>query len=181
MTELEGASYSSSTKVGQSTMQGIIDGINSMSTKVNNTVSSALSVTTGYANQMQAQVKTSTTSIMNSIADSIADAYKRVTICIGNMEDSIISSVSRMIGSLSNLIVLIKDIDNQDFVRYNSNIISSIGKSSNKDTKSSGKDKNEQKDIVKRTYVFYSNKSIDEIEAARQLKKTERDIAEGFA
>ena len=42
-------------------------------------------------------------------------------------------------------------------------------------------DKNEQKDIVKRTYVFYSNKSIDEIEAARQLKKTERDIAEGFA
>ena len=78
-------------------------------------------------------------------------------------------------------IVLIKDIDNQDFVRYNSNIISSIGKSSNKDTKSSGKDKNEQKDIVQRTYVFYSNKSIDEIEAARQLKKTERDIAEGFA
>lgn len=181
LAELEGASYSSSTKVGQSTMQGIIDGINSMSTKVNNMVSSALSVTTGYANQMQAQVKTSTTSIMNSIADSIANAYKRVTICIGNMEDSIISSVSRMIGSLSNLIVLIKDIDNQDFVRYNSNIISSMGKSSNKDTKSSGKGKNEQKDIVQRTYVFYSNKSIDEIEAARQLKKTERDIAEGFA
>ena len=56
-----------------------------------------------------------------------------------------------------------------------------MGKSSNKDTKSSGKGKNEQKDIVQRTYVFYTNKSIDEIEAARQLKKTERDIAEGFA
>ena len=117
---------------------------------------------------------------MKVIANSITDIYERVTVCIGNMEDSIISSVNRMIGSLSNLIVLIKDIDNQDFVRYNSNIISSIGKSSNKDTKSSGKDKNEQKDIVQRTYVFYTNKSIDEIEAARQLKKTERDIAEGF-
>lgn len=181
LAELEGASYSSSTKVGQSTMQGIVDGINSSSTKVNSTVSSALSVVTGYANQMQTQVKTSTANVMNSIADSLADVYKRVTICIGNMEDSIISSVSRMIGSLSNLIVLIKDIDNQDFVRYNSNIISSMGKSSNKDTRSSSKDKNKQKDIVERTYVFYSNKSIDEIEAARQLKKTERDIAEGFA
>lgn len=35
-------------------------------------------------------------------------------------------------------------------------------------------------DTASRTYVFYSNKSIDEIEAAKQIKKTERDIAEGF-
>lgn len=30
------------------------------------------------------------------------------------------------------------------------------------------------------TYVFYSNKEIDEIEAARRMRQTERDIAEGF-
>ena len=181
LAELEGTSYSSSTKVGKSTMQGIVDGINSSSKKVNNTVSSALNVVSGHISKMQKQLKTSTTNIMKVIANSITDIYKRVNVCIGNMEDSIISSVNRMIGSLSNLIVLIKDIDNQDFVRYNSNIISSMGKNSSKDTKSSSKDKNEQKDIVQRTYVFYTNKSIDEIEAARQLKKTERDIAEGFA
>lgn len=181
LAELEDVSYSSSTKVGKSTMQGIVDGINSSSKKVNNTVSSALNVVSGHISKMQKQLKTRTTNIMKVIANSITDIYKRVNVCIGNMEDSIVSSVNRMISSLSNMIVLIKDIDNQDFVRYNSNIISSMGKSSNKDTKSSGKDKNEQKDIVQRTYVFYSNKPIDEVEAARQLKKTERDIAEGFA
>lgn len=31
------------------------------------------------------------------------------------------------------------------------------------------------------TYVFYSTKAIDEIEAARQMKRAERDMAEGFA
>lgn len=35
-------------------------------------------------------------------------------------------------------------------------------------------------DTVNRTYVFYSNKSIDEIEAAKQMRRVERDIAEGF-
>lgn len=30
------------------------------------------------------------------------------------------------------------------------------------------------------TFVFYSNKSIDEIEAAKQMKITKRDLAEGF-
>lgn len=32
-----------------------------------------------------------------------------------------------------------------------------------------------------RTYVFYTDKSIDEIEAAKLMRRTERDIAEGFA
>lgn len=31
------------------------------------------------------------------------------------------------------------------------------------------------------TYVFYTSKAIDEIEAARLMKQTERDLAEGFA
>ena len=35
-------------------------------------------------------------------------------------------------------------------------------------------------DVSSRTYVFYSPKAIDEIEAAKQIKRTERDIAEGF-
>lgn len=30
------------------------------------------------------------------------------------------------------------------------------------------------------TFVFYSNRSIDEIEAARQMRKTKQDMAEGF-
>lgn len=30
------------------------------------------------------------------------------------------------------------------------------------------------------TYVFYTSKSIDEIEAAKQMRRTERDMAEGF-
>mgnify|MGYP004527663137 CR=1 FL=1 len=30
------------------------------------------------------------------------------------------------------------------------------------------------------TFVFYSNKSIDEVEAAKQMKKTKRELAEGF-
>lgn len=31
------------------------------------------------------------------------------------------------------------------------------------------------------TFVFYTTKAIDEIEAARQMRKTQRDLAEGFA
>ena len=30
------------------------------------------------------------------------------------------------------------------------------------------------------TFVFYSPKAIDEIEAAKQMKKTKRELAEGF-
>lgn len=35
-------------------------------------------------------------------------------------------------------------------------------------------------DTVNRTYVFYTDKPIDEIEAAKQVRRVERDIAEGF-
>lgn len=35
-------------------------------------------------------------------------------------------------------------------------------------------------DSSQRTYVFYSPKAIDEIEAAKQIKRTERELAEGF-
>lgn len=37
-----------------------------------------------------------------------------------------------------------------------------------------------QPDVASRTYVFYTTKAINEIEAAKQIKRTERDIAEGF-
>lgn len=40
---------------------------------------------------------------------------------------------------------------------------------------------NNPKNTGGNTYVFYTSKPIDEIEAARQMRKTERDMTEGFA
>ena len=50
------------------------------------------------------------------------------------------------------------------------------------------KEYNENRDILKKndnnsdgdTFVFYSPKPINEIEAAKQMKKTKRELAEGF-
>lgn len=58
-------------------------------------------------------------------------------------------------GGFDNTVAKNRTVDNLDDTRYNN--------SGNGDT-----------------FIFYSNKEIDEIEAARQMKKTKRDMAEGF-
>ena len=49
-----------------------------------------------------------------------------------------------------------------------------------KETKERQKGTNPSNDGDGDTFIFYSPKSIDEVEAARQMKKTKRELAEGF-
>ena len=115
---------------------------------------------------------------VESFSNKLKNIYEGVATWFETIEYRIGGSIDRMTESLASLIQMGGRVVNSNgtlgYVGYNGfgskpqpNPIPTTSARGNDD---SGGD----------TYNFYSPKPIDEIEAARQLKKTKRDLSEGF-
>ena len=118
--------------------------------------------------------------MVSIFANRLKSMYNDVAIWFESIENRVCDSVDRMEKSLSSLIKTGQLIVNGDgslgYVGYNGFISE---KNSSRST-----DKSQSKPDYKGggdTYIFNSPKAIDEIEAAKQLKRTKRDISEGFS
>ena len=112
-----------------------------------------------------------------SFVDTLKSTYSDIALWFENIEDRVTNSIYSMIQALTDFIYMGHNIYNADgtigYVPFGGPVSGLKKKTQNgnvDDKKSGGGD----------TYNFYSPKPIDEIEAARQMKKTKRDIAEGF-
>lgn len=117
--------------------------------------------------------------MVSGFADKLKSIYNDVVLWFESIETRINGSIQRMTESLAGLISQGRLIVNSDgtlgYIGYNgftriptSNDDNRYG-GSNRDDRGGGD-----------TFIFNSPKAIDEIEAARQMKQTKRDIAEGF-
>lgn len=114
---------------------------------------------------------------VTSFASKFKDVYTDVVVWFESIEARINNSIDRMTESLAQLIQFGQMIVNPDgslgYIGYNGfgpgqRYVDPENRKPNPDNP--GGD----------TFNFYSPKPIDEIEAARQLKKTKRDLSEGF-
>lgn len=109
------------------------------------------------------------------IADNMVASFRIVAEYFESIEQRLVESIQNMRNSLEYLVNSGQAIINSDgtlsYVGYNGFTRVPTRTTTNGSTVN---------DVSSRTYVFYSPKAIDEIEAAKQIKRTERDIAEGF-
>lgn len=105
-----------------------------------------------------------------SIASSVADYFESI-------ESRLVYAVASMKNSLEYLIKAGTAVANGVSIGY-----VGYGGITRSNSVDSGKsvDNNPRGNNSGNTYVFYTTKAIDEIEAARQMQKAERDMAEGF-
>ena len=113
-------------------------------------------------------------------AETFRHIYDELSIWFDSIETRIGNSVNRMMQSLSMLIEAGQVVVNPDgtlgyvgyggFAKTNPNTSRFRFGGNNEGGRHGDGD----------TFIFYSNKSIDEIEAAKQMKNTKRDMAEGF-
>lgn len=116
---------------------------------------------------------------VKTFKDTIKSVYNDVALWFESIEARINGSIQRMTESLAGLISQGRLIVNSDgtlgYIGYNG--FTRIP-TSNNDNSYSGNDRDNRGGGD--TFIFNSPKAIDEIEAARQMKQTKRDIAEGF-
>lgn len=109
------------------------------------------------------------------IADNMMASSRMVAEYFESIEQRLAESIQNMRNSLEYLVNSGQAIINSDgtlsYVGYNGFTRAPTRTTTNGTTVN---------DVSSRTYVFYSPKPIDEIEAAKQIKRTERDITEGF-
>lgn len=104
-----------------------------------------------------------------SIISSIADYYDTVEARLKN-------SISSMRGDLEYLISAGTAVANGTSIGY----ISANGGAITERTQDTMQPGSNPKPSGGNIYVFYTSKPVDEIEAAKQMRRTERDMAEGF-
>ena len=116
---------------------------------------------------------------VKTFKDTIKSVYNDVVLWFESIEARINGSIQRMTESLAGLISQGRLIVNSDgtlgYIGYNG--FTRIP-TSNDDNRYGGNDRDNRGGGD--TFIFNSPKAIDEIEAARQMKQTKRDIAEGF-
>lgn len=116
---------------------------------------------------------------VSGFADKLKSIYNEVALWFESIESRIGNSVDNMMQSLDMLIRAGQVIVNSDgtlgYIGYNG--FTRIP-TSNDDNRYSGNNRDDRGGGD--TFIFNSPKAIDEIEAARQMKQTKRDIAEGF-
>lgn len=116
---------------------------------------------------------------VKTFKDTIKSVYNDVALWFESIEARINGSIQRMTESLVGLISQGRLIVNSDgtlgYIGYNG--FTKIP-TSNDDNRYGGSDRDSRGGGD--TFIFNSPKAIDEIEAARQMKQTKRDIAEGF-
>ena len=117
---------------------------------------------------------------VSGFADKLKSIYNEVALWFESIESRIGNSVDSMMQSLDMLIRAGQVIVNSDgtlgYIGYNG--FTKSGSSEGYVDRTNPKDKNASGngDI----FIFNSPKAIDEIEAAKQMKKTKQDMAEGF-
>ena len=116
---------------------------------------------------------------VSGFANKLKSIYNDVALWFESIEARINGSIQRMTESLAGLISQGRLIVNSDgtlgYIGYNG--FTRIP-TSNDDNRYGGNDRDNRGGGD--TFIFNSPKAIDEIEAARQMKQTKRDIAEGF-
>ena len=116
---------------------------------------------------------------VSGFANKLKSIYNDVALWFESIEARIDGSIQRMTESLAGLISQGRLIVNSDgtlgYIGYNG--FTRIP-TSNDDNRYGGNDRDDRGGGD--TFIFNSPKAIDEIEAARQMKQTKRDIAEGF-
>lgn len=117
--------------------------------------------------------------MVSGFADKLKSIYNDVVLWFESIETRINGSIQRMTESLAGLISQGRLIVNSDgtlgYIGYNG--FTRIP-TSNDDNRYGGNNRDDRGGGD--TFIFNSPKAIDEIEAARQMKQTKRDIAEGF-
>lgn len=117
---------------------------------------------------------------VSGFADKLKSIYNEVALWFESIESRIGNSVDSMMQSLDMLIRAGQVIVNSDgtlgYIGYNGFTKSGSSEGYVDRTNSKNKDASGNGD----TFIFNSPKAIDEIEAAKQMKKTKQDMAEGF-
>ena len=117
---------------------------------------------------------------VSGFADKLKSIYNEVALWFESIESRIGNSVDSMMQSLDVLIRAGQVIVNSDgtlgYIGYNGFTKSGGSEGYVDRTNPKNKDANGNGD----TFIFNSPKAIDEIEAAKQMKKTKQDMAEGF-
>ena len=118
--------------------------------------------------------------MVSRFADKIKSIYNEVVLWFESIESRIANSVDGMIQSLDMLVRAGQVIVNSDgtlgYIGYNG--FTKSGGSEGYVDRTSPRDKNASGNGD--TFIFNSPKAIDEIEAAKQIKKTKQNMAEGF-
>ncbi len=116
---------------------------------------------------------------VSSFADKLKSIYGDVALWFESIEMRIGNSVSKMMESLSMLIDAGQMVVNSDgtlgYIGYNG-----FTKTGGSEKYVDRSDSNNPTSGGGDTFIFNSPKAIDEIEAAKQMKKTKQDMAEGF-
>lgn len=117
---------------------------------------------------------------VSGFADKLESIYNEVALWFESIESRIGNSVDSMMQSLDMLIRAGQVIVNSDgtlgYIGYNGFTKSGGSEGYVDRTNPKNKDTSGNGD----TYIFNSPRPIDEIEAAKQMKKTKQDMAEGF-
>ena len=117
---------------------------------------------------------------VSGFADKLKSIYNEVALWFESIESRIGNSVDSMMQSLDMLIRAGQVIVNSDgtlgYIGYNG--FTKSGSSEGYVDRTNPKDKDTRGNGD--TFIFNSPKAIDEIEAAKQMKKTKQDMAEGF-
>lgn len=117
---------------------------------------------------------------VSGFADKLKSIYNEVALWFESIESRIGNSVDSMMQSLDMLIRAGQVIINSDgtlgYIGYNG--FTKSGGSEGYVDRTNPKDKDTSGNGD--TFIFNSPKAIDEIEAAKQMKKTKQDMAEGF-
>lgn len=117
---------------------------------------------------------------VSGLADKLKSIYNEVALWFESIESRLGNSVDNMMQSLDMLIKAGQVIVNSDgtlgYIGYNG--FTKSGGSEGYVDRTNPKDKNTSGNGD--TFIFHSPKAIDEIEAAKQIKKTKQDMAEGF-
>lgn len=116
---------------------------------------------------------------VSSFADKLKSIYGEVALWFESIEMRIGNSVSKMMESLNMLIDAGQMVVNSDgtlgYIGYNG-----FTKTGGSEKYVDRGDSNNPTSGGGDTFIFNSPKAIDEIEAAKQMKKTKQDMAEGF-
>lgn len=108
--------------------------------------------------------------VLTDVSDTLKGTYEKVSDWFISVEETIVNSVDNMVESLGTLVDLQDTISGDGvFIRGSENRAIITGNNGVTET------------TVTNNYNFTTDQPIDEIEAARQLRRTQRDLAEGFA
>lgn len=117
---------------------------------------------------------------VSGFADKLKSIYNEVALWFESIESRIGNSVDSMMQSLDMLIraghVIVNSDGTLGYIGYNG--FTKSGGSEGYVDRTNLKDKDAG--VNGDTFIFNSPKAIDEIEAAKQMKKTKQDMAEGF-